>query len=90
MILLATAVTLVTTLSLSAICTNGEVKGGGLYYLVRVVIDRNKRNAKTQISRTLGPEFGGSIGVMFAFGNAISGALYVVSLICGIAKVTVA
>ncbi|GMS88650.1 hypothetical protein PENTCL1PPCAC_10825, partial [Pristionchus entomophagus] len=74
LILLASAVTLVTTLSLSAICTNGEVKGGGLYYL---------------ISRTLGPEFGGSIGIMFAFGNAASGALYLVGMsetIVGILK----
>ncbi len=46
-ILLAGSVTFITTLSTSAICTNGEVKGGGAYYL---------------ISRSLGPEFGGAIG----------------------------
>ena len=42
-ILLSAVVTTITTLSMSAICTNGEVKGGGAYYL---------------ISRSLGPHFG--------------------------------
>lgn len=36
LICIASAVTLITAMSLSAICTNGEVKGGGLYYLVRL------------------------------------------------------
>ena len=42
-VLLSMVVTIITTISMSAICTNGEVKGGGAYYL---------------ISRSLGPEFG--------------------------------
>ncbi len=33
-VLLASFVTFITALSTSAICTNGEVKGGGAYYLI--------------------------------------------------------
>ncbi|GAB0086660.1 bumetanide-sensitive sodium-(potassium)-chloride cotransporter [Sergentomyia squamirostris] len=50
----------VTTLSLSAISTNGEVKGGGIYYI---------------ISRSLGPEFGASVGIVFAFANAVAASM---------------
>lgn len=53
-------------LSLSAIASNGEVKGGGAYYL---------------ISRSLGPEFGGSIGILFYLAQALNTAMNVVGLI---------
>uniref|UniRef100_A0A4W4G8C1 Solute carrier family 12 member 1 n=1 Tax=Electrophorus electricus TaxID=8005 RepID=A0A4W4G8C1_ELEEL len=62
-IILSMVVTTLTCLSMSAICTNGVVRGGGAYYL---------------ISRSLGPEFGGSIGLIFAFANAVAVAMYVV------------
>lgn len=55
-----------TTLSLSAVASNGEVKGGGTYYL---------------ISRSLGPEFGGSIGLLFYLSQVLNTALNVVGLI---------
>ncbi|KAG8192636.1 hypothetical protein JTE90_017198 [Oedothorax gibbosus] len=61
-IALSTVVTVITTLSMSAICTNGDVRGGGAYYL---------------ISRSLGPEFGGVVGILLFLANAVSGALYI-------------
>jgi amino acid transporter len=48
-LLLANGISVLTSVSLSAIATNLKVKGGGDYYL---------------ISRTLGHEFGGAIGIV--------------------------
>ncbi|KAK7068981.1 hypothetical protein SK128_015899 [Halocaridina rubra] len=56
-------VTIITTLSMSAIGTNGQVKGGGSYFM---------------ISRTMGPEVGGAIGVVFSFAHAIAASLNIV------------
>ncbi|XP_059187816.1 solute carrier family 12 member 3 [Centropristis striata] len=62
-ILLSSCITGITGLSTSAIATNGKVKGGGTYFL---------------ISRSLGPELGGSIGLIFAFANAVAVAMHTV------------
>ncbi|XP_076988617.1 solute carrier family 12 member 3 [Tamandua tetradactyla] len=62
-ILLSVMVTSITGLSISAISTNGKVKSGGTYFL---------------ISRSLGPELGGSIGLIFAFANAVAVAMHTV------------
>ncbi|KAL2812851.1 amino acid permease-domain-containing protein [Aspergillus granulosus] len=59
-------INLVTTMSLSAIATNGTVKGGGAYYL---------------ISRSLGPEFGGSIGIVFYLGSVLNTGMNAVGLV---------
>lgn len=60
---LACVVTTITGLSMSAISTNGNIKGGGTYYM---------------ISRSLGPDFGASIGVIFAIANAVAVAMYTI------------
>ncbi len=62
-VLLAKLITLLTTLALSAIATNTRVEGGGAYFL---------------ISRSLGVEFGGAIGLVFFLAQAISVAMYVI------------
>ena len=54
---LANGISVLTTFSLSAIATNLKVKGGGDYYL---------------ISRTLGPEFGGAIGIVLFMAQSVS------------------
>nr|AJO70198.1 sodium-chloride cotransporter [Cherax cainii] len=56
-------VTTITALSMAAISTNGQIKGGGTYYM---------------ISRSLGPEFGGAIGLIFSLANAIAASMYIV------------
>ncbi len=58
---LANMISMLTTVSLAAIATNIKVQKGGDYYL---------------ISRTLGLEFGGAIGIVLFFAQSVSIAFY--------------
>ena len=69
---LATLISVLTSISLSAVATNRKVKGGGDYYL---------------ISRTLGVEFGGALGLILFAAQAVSVAFYAVGFGEGIASV---
>ncbi len=60
-ICLANAISILTSISLSAIATNINIKGGGDYYL---------------ISRTLGLEFGGAIGIVLFLAQSVSIGFY--------------
>jgi amino acid transporter len=60
-IALANAISVLTSISLSAVATNLKVRGGGDYYL---------------ISRTLGMEFGGAIGLVLFLAQSVSIAFY--------------
>lgn len=61
-LLLAKSITTLTSLSISAVSTNTPVSGGGAYFL---------------ISRSLGPEFGGAIGIALFCAQAISVPFYI-------------
>ena len=60
---LSTAITFLTALSISAIATDQRVRIGGAYYM---------------ISRSLGIETGGAVGIPLYFAQALSVALYTV------------
>ncbi|XP_018328608.1 solute carrier family 12 member 4 isoform X2 [Agrilus planipennis] len=59
-------VTMLTAISMSAIATNGVVPGGGSYFM---------------ISRSLGPEFGGAVGMLFYTGTTLAAAMYIVGAV---------
>jgi len=60
-LVIANTITALTGLSISAIATNTDVKGGGAYYL---------------ISRSLGPEFGGAIAITIFLAQTLSIPFY--------------
>ncbi len=61
-LMIAKSITLMTSLSIAAISTNIQVRGGGSYFL---------------ISRVLGIEFGGAIGIALFFALSLSVPFYI-------------
>ncbi|XP_044741711.1 solute carrier family 12 member 7 isoform X2 [Chrysoperla carnea] len=65
-VLTCCCVTMLTAISMSAIATNGVVPAGGSYFM---------------ISRALGPEFGGAVGMLFYTGTTLAAAMYIVGAV---------
>ena len=66
LVFLCCCCTMLTAISMSAIATNGVVPAGGSYFM---------------ISRNLGPEFGGAVGILFYLGTSFAVSLYVLGAI---------
>jgi len=58
--------TLLTAISMSAIATNGKIPAGGSYFM---------------ISRSLGPGFGGAVGMQFYLATTVASAMYILGAV---------
>nr|XP_018900328.1 PREDICTED: solute carrier family 12 member 4 isoform X2 [Bemisia tabaci] len=65
-VLLCCSVTMLTAISMSAIATNGVVPAGGSYFM---------------IGRSLGPECGGAVGMLFYTGTTLAAAMYIIGAV---------
>ncbi|XP_050314545.1 solute carrier family 12 member 6 isoform X3 [Anthonomus grandis grandis] len=65
-VLTCCCVTMLTAISMSAIATNGVVPAGGSYFM---------------ISRSIGPEFGGAVGMLFYTGTTLAASMYIVGAV---------
>lgn len=62
-LIICSSATFLTSLSMSAIATNGKIPTGGSYFM---------------IARSLGPGFGGSVGTLYFLGLASSVSMYII------------
>ena len=65
-VLLGCSAAFLTSLSMSAICTNGVPKGGGAFSVIK---------------ESLGPEFGGTVGTLLFLSNTFGLAMYVLGCV---------
>ncbi|CAH0695418.1 unnamed protein product [Spodoptera exigua] len=65
-VLVCCCTTMLTAISMSAIATNGVVPAGGSYFM---------------IGRSLGPECGGAVGMLFYTGTTLAAAMYIVGAV---------
>lgn len=66
LVLTCCCTTFLTGISMSAIATNGVVPAGGSYFM---------------ISRSLGPEFGGAVGILFYIGTTVAASMYIIGAV---------
>ncbi len=57
---------MLTAISMSAIATNGVVPAGGSYFM---------------IGRSLGPECGGAVGLLFYIGTTFAASMYIIGAV---------